>query len=98
MMDRSGLPCGQREGCFLDNPIKIEHQLLVDLLSGTSGSGMDYSSSILRKHCDIQNKMHTSINFSFVSADHLKGKEHTSYHPRAVLLIRRCLYTLGCTR
>lgn len=98
MMDRSGLPCGQREGCFLDNPIKIEHQLLVDLLSGISESSMDYCSSILRKHCDIQNKMHRSINFSFVFADHLKGKEHISYQPIAALLIRQCFYMLGCTR
>lgn len=28
---------------------------------------MDYSSSILRKHSDIQNKMHRAIHFSFLS-------------------------------
>lgn len=63
MMDSSGLPCRQREGCFLDNPINTQHQLLVDLLAGLSGRGMDYSSSTLREHYDTENKMHRSINF-----------------------------------
>lgn len=38
----------------MDNPIKIEHQLLADLLPGLSGRGMDYSSSVLRKHYPIK--------------------------------------------
>lgn len=53
----------------MDKPIKIQHQLLVDLLPGLSGRGMDYSSSILRKHSDTQNKMHRANHFFFVSAD-----------------------------
>lgn len=41
----------------------------MDLLPGLSGRDMDFSSSILRKHSNIQNKMHRAIHFSLVSVD-----------------------------
>lgn len=61
----------------------------MDILPGLSGSGMDYSSTVLRKLYDIQNKTHRSINFSFVSTDHFEGKENTSHLPRLAQLIQQ---------